>query len=74
MRGRPPQLIELSTEDAAYLEQLLRDGRPSNVLHGARTTIWNICRRCEEVVVQVVEDAPRVQRSAAEGHLLHWRI
>ena len=27
MRGRPPQLIELSTEDVAYLEQLLRDGR-----------------------------------------------
>src|SRR5262249_20825225 len=27
MRGRPPRLLELSKGDAAYLEQLLRDGR-----------------------------------------------
>src|SRR5260221_3841043 len=86
MRGRPPRLIELSTEDAGYLEQLLRDGRteqrvarrawillamadPTTVVQEvadrlgvARTTIWNLCRRYEEVGVEVVEDAPRSGR------------
>src|SRR5207248_2740643 len=83
MRGRPPQLIDLSTEAAAYLEQLLHDGRteqrvarrawillamadPTTVVQDvaerlgvARTTIWNLCHRYDEVGVQVVEDAPR---------------
>jgi predicted ArsR family transcriptional regulator len=27
MRRRPPRLVELSAEDAAYLERLARDGR-----------------------------------------------
>src|SRR5262249_40797758 len=86
MRGRLPRLIDLSADDAAYLEQLVRDGRaeqrvarrawillamsdPETIVHEladrlgvARTTIWTLCRRYEEVGVHVVEDAPREGR------------
>jgi hypothetical protein len=86
MRGRPPRGIELSREDATYLEQLVRDGRteqriarrarillamadPATVVEDLATrveqrreTIWQLCRRYEEVGVQVVDDAPRAGR------------
>ncbi len=98
MRRRPPHAIDLSPHDAAYLEQLVRDGHteqrvarrarillamadPETVVQDLaerveveRTTIWNLCRRYEEVGVEVVEDAHREGRprtfspSAARGH------
>jgi transposase len=98
MRRHPPHAIELSEDDAAYLEQLVRDGRtaqrvarrarillamadPETVVRDLadrvevdRTTIWSLCRRYEEVGVEVVEDAPRPGRprtispSATGGH------
>ena len=97
MRRRPPRVIELSPNDVAHLERLVRDGRteqrvarrarillamaePDTVvqdladrLEVARTTIWNLCRRYEDVGIDVVEDAPRTGRprtispSAARG-------
>jgi transposase len=89
MRRRPPRLIELSRNDRAYLERLVRDGRteqrvarrarillamgdPNTVvgdlaehLDVARTTIWTLCRRYEEVGVEVVGDAAREGRPRA---------
>jgi predicted ArsR family transcriptional regulator len=60
---------------------LLAMADPASVVHDLadrldidRTTIWSLCRRYEEVGVQVVEDAPRTGRprtispSAARGH------
>src|SRR6185369_11679782 len=98
MRRRPPRVIDLSATDAAYLEELVRDGRteqrvarrdrillamadPATVVQDLadrfdveRTTIWHLCRRYEEIGVQVVGDAPRDGRprtfspSAARRH------
>ena len=86
MRRRPPRRIDLLPEDAAYLEQLVRDGRiqqrvarrarillamadPATIVQNLadrveqrRETIWQLCRRYEEIGVQAVEDAPRSGR------------
>ncbi len=86
MRRRPPRGIELSPDDVASLERLVRDGRteqriarrarillamsdPETVvqelaerLEVARTTIWTLCRRYEEIGLDAVEDAPREGR------------
>jgi len=86
MRRRPPRVIDLSPADAAYFEQLVRDGRTeqrvarrarillamadsativqdlADHLEVERTTIWNLCRRYEEIGIDAVKDARREGR------------
>lgn len=86
MRRRPPRVIDLAPDDAAYFEQLVRDGRTeqrvarrarillamanaatvvqdlADRLDVERTTIWNLCRRYEEVGARAVEGASRAGR------------
>jgi transposase len=86
MRRGPPRCIELPPADAAYLQDLVRDGRteqrvarrarillamadPETIVQELadrvelrRETIWQLCRRYEEIGVQAVKDAPREGR------------
>lgn len=86
MGGRPPHLIELSSDDYFYLDGLVKDGRteqrvarrarlliemsnPDTIVEElaerfeqARNTIWDLCRRDEEIGVEAVFDAPRSGR------------
>jgi transposase len=83
MGGRPPHLIELSSDEYFYLANLVRDGhteqrvaRRARILmemanpdvvveeiaerfDQARNTIWDLCRRYDEVGTEAVFDAPR---------------